>query len=188
MERELQDIVASVKFYIELEKESGMQEFFSSQKAVMQDGLQGLIHQANDALHLLSAGAWLGALVPLAVILLRAHTGPLPPDSSTALRRFSVTGHLAVATVLATGATNMVFVLGWPSQWTTPYQSLLAAKIALVLTMVGLAVINRYVFVPALKRDPERAMRSLLCGTLAEITLGTVVVFLVAVFGTLDPG
>lgn len=42
MEKELQDIVSSVKCYIELERESGMQEFFSSQQAVVPDELEGL--------------------------------------------------------------------------------------------------------------------------------------------------
>lgn len=42
MKEDLQELVASVKFYIELEKESGMQEFFSSQKAVIQGELEEL--------------------------------------------------------------------------------------------------------------------------------------------------
>ena len=39
--------------------------------AVMQDGWLGAAHRLNDAVHVLSAGAWLGALVPLLLILKR---------------------------------------------------------------------------------------------------------------------
>ena len=42
MENELQELVRSIKFYIELERESGMQEFFSRQKADMPIELEAL--------------------------------------------------------------------------------------------------------------------------------------------------
>jgi putative copper resistance protein D len=156
--------------------------------AVMQDGWIGLVHQAIDAIHVVSAGAWFGGLIPLAVVLRMADGAHLPPDASTALRRFSVAGHLFVAAVLVTGAANMVFILGLPFRWTTLYQVLLAVKIMLVGTMIGLALANRYVFVPALRGEPSRAIRSLRRGTYGEIALGTLVVLLVTIFGTLDPG
>lgn len=129
-----------------------------------------------------------GGLVPLAVLLRMSSGAPLPPDASTALRRFSVAGHLFVAAVLGTGAANMVFILGLPVRWSTPYQVLLAAKILLVGTMISLALANRYAFVPSLRDEPSRATRSLVRGTYGEIALGTLVVLLIAIFGTLDPG
>ena len=42
MEKELQGIVASVNFYLDLEKESGMQEFFTPQKAGTSNELEAL--------------------------------------------------------------------------------------------------------------------------------------------------
>lgn len=42
MENELQELMKSVKFYIDLEKESGMKEFFSMQKSATNDGLDAL--------------------------------------------------------------------------------------------------------------------------------------------------
>jgi uracil-DNA glycosylase len=42
LDKELQSLISSVKFYIELERESGMQEFFSSQQAIVPDELEGL--------------------------------------------------------------------------------------------------------------------------------------------------
>lgn len=156
--------------------------------AVMQEGMIGLAHQGNDALHVLSAGAWIGGLIPLAMILTGARSAPLPSDAVIALRRFSVFGHVFVAVVLATGAANMIFILGRPEYWPTPYRTLLAFKIALVGVMICLALANRYVFVPALRRKPDLASRVLLRGTCVEIALGTLVILLVAIFGTLDPG
>lgn len=156
--------------------------------AMLQDGWIGRVHQANDALHVLSAGAWFGALPPLALVMRQARTSALSADASIALCRFSIAGHIFVAIVLATGAANMLLILGWPETWTTPYRILLACKITLVLAMVGLALVNRYVLVPALHRNPARASRALLRGTCGEIALGSLVILLVAIFGTLDPG
>ena len=42
VKEELQDIVASVKFYLDLEKESGTQEFFTSQKTGVSNELEAL--------------------------------------------------------------------------------------------------------------------------------------------------
>jgi putative copper resistance protein D len=51
--------------------------------------------------------------------------------------------------------------------------------------MVLVAVVNRYVFVPRLARDPS--LRALKACILVEIGLGLAVVGLVAWFGTLQP-
>ena len=156
--------------------------------AMMQEGWIGLAHQANDGLHVLSAGAWFGALPPLALVMLRARRTSLSADASIALRRFSIAGHVFVAIALLTGIANLLLILGWPETWASPYRALLAGKIALVLAMVGLALVNRYILVPALHRNPAAASRALLRGTCGEIALGTLVILLVAIFGTLDPG
>ncbi|MEJ0097847.1 MAG: CopD family protein [Bauldia sp.] len=109
-------------------------------------------------------------------------------DAGIALRRFSTTGHVVVALIVASGIVNTWLVLGRvPSDWSSPYQALLAVKIALVAVMVGLAVLNRYAFVPAMARDRSRAVRAIRWGTIAEVSLGVCVVALVAVFGMLDP-
>jgi putative copper resistance protein D len=156
--------------------------------AMMQQGWIGLAHQANDGLHVLSAGAWFGALPPLALVMLRARRTSLSADASIGLRRFSIAGHAFVAIALLTGIANLLLILGWPETWSTTYRLLLACKIALVLAMVGLALVNRYILVPALHRNPAAASRALLRGTCGEIALGTLVILLVAIFGTLDPG
>jgi putative copper resistance protein D len=65
----------------------------------MQDGWPGVAHRVNDAVHVLSSGAWLGALVPLLIILWRVDIR----EADLALRRFSTAGHVIVALVIASG-------------------------------------------------------------------------------------
>lgn len=46
--------------------------------ASMHSGITGLLHRASDALHLLSAGAWVGSLAPVFLILCPRRQQPLP--------------------------------------------------------------------------------------------------------------
>jgi copper resistance protein D len=80
-----------------------------------------------------------------------------------------------------------LIVGGWPDDLASPYQLLLNAKIVLVIAMACLAVTNRYVFVPRLRRQPEHAVANIRNGTFAELVLGAGVLVLVAVFGIMDP-
>lgn len=64
---------------------------------------------------------------------------------------------------------------------------MLAGKIALVVVMTSLAIVNRYVLVPRMARARGSSILALRQATLAEIALGAVVVGLVSVFGLLEP-
>jgi copper resistance protein D len=156
--------------------------------AVMQEGWLGLAHRINDAVHVLSAGAWLGALVPLLLTLAALSDPARRGAAEMALRRFSTAGHVAVALVILSGMINTILVLGrWPTDSSSPYQAMLAAKIALVIAMVCLAIGNRYRFVPRLAAHRPDAVRAIRSGTIAELTLGLGVIGLVSVFGMLEP-
>jgi copper resistance protein D len=156
--------------------------------ANMDEGTRGVLHILNDALHLLAAGAWLGSLLALPGCLARLRDPAFCTEAKTALRRFSSAGHLAVALAIATGIVNTVLVLGrWPTDFTSAYQMLLVAKIALVAGMTGLALVNRYIFVPRMVTEPDRAIIQIRHGTYAELALGAGVLALVAFFGILDP-
>lgn len=156
--------------------------------AVMQEGWPGIAHRANDALHVLSGGAWLGALLPLALILRVLGDLERGVGAGAALRRFSTAGHVAVALVVASGIVNTMLVLGrWPTDLSSPYQAMLLAKVLLVGMMIGLAVVNRYRFVPRLARQGADAARAIRVGTAFELALGLAVVGLVSVFGMLTP-
>ena len=68
--------------------------------AVMQDGWLGAAHRLNDAVHVLSASAWLGALVPLLLILKRLGASGEHRETIDALMRFSIAGQIVVALVV----------------------------------------------------------------------------------------
>jgi copper resistance protein D len=156
--------------------------------ANMDEGTRGVLHILNDALHLLAGGAWLGSLLALPGCLARLRDPAFCTEAKTALRRFSSAGHLAVTLVIATGIVNTVLVLKrWPTDFTSTYQMLLATKIAFVAGMTGLALMNRYIFVPRRLTKRDRAIRQIRNGTYGELALGAGVLALVAFLGILDP-
>jgi len=156
--------------------------------AAMHEGWLGALQRANDVLHVLSGGAWFGALVPVLVILGDLGHAERRGEAAAALRGFSRAGHVAVALVLSSGVANTALVLGrWPTDWSSPYQVLLTAKIALVTLMVALALVKRYVALPRSARHAGAAPTPLWFGTLAEVPLGLGAIALVSVFGLLDP-
>ena len=154
--------------------------------AAMQAGAVGALHRANDALHLLATAAWLGGL-PMFALCLKAYPDPsLSADAVTAMRRFSFWGQFDVALVVLTGIVNLALTSGFASFAPTPYRILLGTKLALVATMVALALFNRYVLAPRLAQT-RNARRALARGCVAEVVLGAAVVALVSLFGLLDP-
>ena len=155
--------------------------------AAMQTGAIGALHRANHALHLLAAGAWFGGL-PIFALCLRAYRTPaLRADAVTAMRNFSFSGQFDVALVVLTGLVNIALTSGFGSiAPTTPYRALLAGKLALVATMIAIALVNRYRLAPRLKPGAP-AFGLLIRTSLAEVALGVAVIALVSVFGLLDP-
>ncbi|HTJ57482.1 MAG TPA: copper homeostasis membrane protein CopD [Devosiaceae bacterium] len=156
--------------------------------AAMQDGALGWAHELNHVVHLLSAAFWVGCLPPLLVTLNYLRQPENRRDAATALRRFSGFGHFAVALVIATGLVNTYLTLGRvPTDFSSPYQGLLATKIGLVALMMALALFNRYVTVPRLASGKPDALRLMALGTIAEIVVGAAAVALVSAFATFDP-
>jgi copper resistance protein D len=154
--------------------------------AAMDAGLLAVLRGINHAGHLLSAGLWVGGLVPLAVVLGEDRSAKVEAVSTT-LRRFSGMGHVVVALVIATGAINTWFILGgWSINFGSTYQSLLLAKIILVMVMIVLAIINRYAILPSLKSN-NSAFQQLYRSTLIESCLGLMAIGLVSYFATLEP-
>ncbi len=155
--------------------------------AAMQSGAEGVAHRANHAVHLLTAGAWIGGLVPFAMCLDAYRADDLRQDVVSAMMGFSFWGQFVVAAIVLTGAVNIALTSGRPPfPPTTPYRALLVAKIALVAIMISLALFNRYVLVPKLKPGAT-ALAILRATSAAEVLLGSVVVALVSVFALLDP-
>ncbi|WP_152545581.1 copper homeostasis membrane protein CopD [Ralstonia pickettii] len=162
----------------------------------MNDGSRGYLHLASDILHLLAAGAWIGALVAF-VMLSVARRAPRAHAVETLSRTangFARIGALIVATLLVTGVINYLLMVGPTVQGllTTLYGALLLAKLVLFALMLGLAATNRYLLSPRL----ESALRTgnhvdaagLLRRSLAiEMSLAIFILMLVAWLGVLSP-
>jgi copper resistance protein D len=156
--------------------------------AAMHEGWLGVAHRLNDAVHVLSGGAWFGALVPLLLIFAALGDPERRRRADVALRRFSTAGHVAVALVILSGVINTLLVLGrWPIHWSSPYQAVLGSKVVLVAVMVCVALTNRYRLVPRVAADRPDALRALRLGAIAEIGLGLGVIGLVSALGMLEP-
>jgi putative copper export protein/mono/diheme cytochrome c family protein len=162
-------------------------------------GWAGDLHLIGDGAHLLAAGAWVGGLLPLALFFDRARRDR--PSSYAraaydATLRFSLVGILAVGTLLTTGLLNTVFLVGSvPALLGTEYGQLLMLKVALFLTMVTFAAINRRWLMPQLAAKPgaggadsrRETLRQLQRNALIEAGLGAAVLLVVGLLGTTPP-
>jgi putative copper resistance protein D len=158
--------------------------------ATMEVGGVGLLHRFADALHLLAAVAWLGALLPLLWLLNREDSAA----SSLCLSRFHNIGLVAVLFLVGSGIVNSInLVTGITALITTPYGQLLSLKLVLFAGMVGFACYNRFASAPALARavetaaDPAEAVGKLRLAIKAELALGIVVIAIVSVLGSIEP-
>ena len=157
-------------------------------------GAEGIVHPAADFLHLVAAAAWVGALIPLA-LLLRAAGGDTASlaIAQTATLRFSAFGVASVATLLVTGLINAFYLVrSIPALVGTDYGRLLAAKVALFVAMVAVVAINRFRLTPRLVPDATLAparhvLRRLRRNALIEIVLGAVIIAIVAKLGVTPP-
>jgi putative copper resistance protein D len=155
--------------------------------SAMQTGAEGVLHRASHALHLVTAGAWIGGLVPLAMCLRAYERDDLRKDAVQAMAGFSFWGQFIVAAIVLTGAVNIALTSHHaPIPPTTPYRALLVAKLVIVGIMILLALFNRFVLAPRLKASTT-ALLTLRFTSAAEVALGCVVIALVSVFALLDP-
>jgi copper resistance protein D len=148
-------------------------------------GSQRYIHLPSDVLHLLAAGAWLGALPALVRLL---GSAPRIDEAAQAVRRFSTLGLAAVGVLVMSGAVNAWFLVGSiPALFGTDYGRLLLAKLALVAVMLMLAAVNRMALTPRLARRDDGALRLLRRNAMLETAIGIAVVSIVAVLGITIP-
>lgn len=160
--------------------------------SAMFTGTEAVIYKVNQVIHLVSAAYWFGGLWPFVVCLqfLRNKDeladGMIKPIIAT-MKKFSLFGHIAVFLVIVSGVISAVMLIpGWPvTQLSSEYQSMLWLKIAFVAVMLGLAMINRYVLVPHIRR--KNNFQWLLINSWFELLLGTVVILTVAIFAINSP-
>jgi putative copper resistance protein D len=153
--------------------------------AAAEGGLR-LVHAGADALHLLAAGGWLGALPALAYCLAVA---PSAAALARLVRRFSVLGIACVAILIASGVVNSLFLVGsFAALFGTPYGVLLIVKLGLFAVLLAVAAINRFRLTPRLASDDRNARRSLRRNAMIEIAGGAVIIAIVGALGTMVPG
>lgn len=162
--------------------------------AIGAQDVEAILHPAADVLHLIAAAAWVGGLVPLALLLTMTgadDTGVAAARAATL--RFSNLGIASVAALLASGLVNSWYLVGSVSALTTTdYGRLLTIKIALFLLMVAIAAFNWSRLTPRLVQEADiaatqRARRRLRGNAAAEALAGAIIVVIVAVLGTLPP-
>jgi putative copper resistance protein D len=160
-------------------------------------GLESLVQESADVLHLVAAASWVGSLVPLALVLGAAATERSVSSlavARTATLRFSTLAIARPATVLASGTVNTWELAGSvPALTDTDYGRLLLVKIALFLAMVSVAAFNRLRLTPRLVQDRdvsarENALRQLRANSLIEAAIGAAILVIVGALGTLPPG
>jgi putative copper resistance protein D len=157
-------------------------------------GVEAIVHPAADVLHLVAAAAWVGALIPLALLL-----GAVTPEAAaleiarTATLRFSTLGRVSVATLLATGIVNTWYLVGdVPALVGTDYGRLLLVKIAVFLGMVVVAAFNLLRLTPRIIKianvtAARHALGQLRRNAVIEVIAGVIVIFIVGVLGTMPP-
>jgi copper resistance protein D len=152
-------------------------------------GVVGQFALANDALHLLAAGAWVGGLAPL-VMLLDISRRRKEPDwaalTAEAVRRFSLLGIASVSLLLASGIINSWYEVGSIGNLIeTSYGWLILLKLGLFAGMVAFAAVNRLHLTPRLAAGGT--VRRLERNSLAETVLGFTAVLVVGFLGTMAP-
>lgn len=130
-----------------------------------------------DAAHLLTAGFWIGGLVVLAALFRRKE-----PNLLLALSLFSDWAVIAVLLLVMTGLIDAASILlGGKGPPSLLYLAVLGTKLALVAAMLWLAATNRFKWLP---RNAETIMGR---NTMAELTIGIIVVLLAGALGQLQP-
>lgn len=148
-------------------------------------------HGAADALHLVAAGAWLGALVPFAALLATAAGGASREAldrARSATHRFSVLGMASVGTLAVTGIVNTCYMIPDVGAFLhSRYGLELLAKLALVALVVALAADNRLRFTARLDAGAPGAAAALFRNACIELALGFAILAIVGNLGITAP-
>jgi putative copper resistance protein D len=167
--------------------------------AAASDGWVGSFHRLNDAVHLLAAAIWIGAIAGFALVAWRpgrsANAGGLPALAQ-ALRNFAPLGTVLVLLVAVTGVVNLALISGWPALlevWRSDYGRMLIAKIGLFFAMLVAAGLHRWYLAHALETaiaedTPARnTLTHLRLSLAAELLLSVAILLLVARLGMMAP-
>ena len=165
--------------------------------AAVTEGWVGALHRGADVAHLLAAAMWLGTLVVLLrqIALLARRDGEGSIDAVLAeLQCFATAGSLIVVTILASGAINILAIIGPDNLAKLPdtrYGLLFFVKLSLFLVMLCCAGLNRWVLAPRLaastNEGANRAAFILGLSIAIELLAAVMILGAVAWLGMLDP-
>ncbi|MHC8354802.1 copper homeostasis membrane protein CopD [Pseudomonas sp. LB3P81] len=162
----------------------------------MDEGSRRYWHFAMDILHLLAAGAWVGALMAFALM---AKINALQTEErirllARAVSRFEWVGAVIVVVITVTGVVNYLFIVGpkLDDVILSTYGILLFIKVALFAGMLVLAALNRFHLGPFLERSLQEgkyvvAANALRRSMVVELSLAVLIAGLVAWLGMLSP-
>lgn len=142
--------------------------------------------ELSEALHLWAAGAWLGSLLPLLLVVWIAPASVCV----IAARWYSPLGKVCVVLLAASA-----FLQGWILVGSTralvhtAYGWTALLKTALFAALVSFAILNRYWLAPGLiGKAPNRARTQLLTSLLFQTMFGLLIVLAAALLAQLRPG
>jgi putative copper resistance protein D len=141
-----------------------------------------------DAAHLLGAGAWLGALIPIGLLARGSLAGGIEPEvAGRSIARFSPVGMAAVAVLAGSGLFNAVILVGsFPAMVESAYGFVLSVKLVLFSIMLAMAWMNRRLARAAATADLPSLGR-LGRNVAFEQALGVGVLALVGALGMMSP-
>jgi copper transport protein len=141
------------------------------------------LHLAEQWVHMLAVGAWVGGLV----WLLLGIRGMGQRERAEAVARYSGIAGVALGVVVLTGLLRALSEVGSVGNlMTTSYGRTLLVKVSLVVILALLGALNRFRLVPALTRRDE-AVRPFRRAVRAEVALATGVLAVTAVLVGLAP-
>ncbi len=166
--------------------------------AAADTGADHYIHLGADTIHLLAAGAWVGALPGLVSLLRRAgdEADWRYALSALAAQRFSTMGLVIVSALVVTGLVNASYLVGnVAALFRTTYGQLLLCKLLLFGLMFALAAVNRLREAPLLPHaaptagnaSEQSALARLRRNATLEMGAGAMIICIVAVLGLTMP-
>ncbi len=163
------------------------------------EGTIGWLHRTSDALHMIAAAIWLGAIAAFLLLLRPGAPGceARLVVAARGLDQFARVGTLCVFIIAGTGLINGQIVIGAAhvtQSLASPYGQLLLVKLLLFAAMLGLAAVNRWRLTPSLRTVaaspdalPSTAAASIRVSLLLEAAAGLMILAVVAWLGMLEP-
>ena len=160
----------------------------------MDEGVRGFLHFTADILHLLAAGAWVGALASFLILSKQSSNEKHFAVLARTSVGFATVGTIIVATLVVTGVVNFYLIAGTNLSllFLSTYGILLLLKLALFAGMLMMAALNRYRLAPRIEAAVLSGNTHAACVALKrslniEFLLAVIILFLVAIFGLLSP-